>query len=209
MEASGDYIVDEKNKTVTLTEAGIAKAEKLLAHRLSRRPLRPDEHAAAPPRAAGPARAHPLPPRRRVHDQGRPGRDRRRVHRPADARPALERRPAPGGRGQGRREDRAREPDARDHHLPELLPHVRQAVGHDRHGRNRGAGVQQDLQARRDGHPDQQADAADRGTRPGLPHGRREVRAPSSPRSPSSRRRAGRCWSARSASRSPRRSRRC
>ena len=34
MEASGDYTVDEKNKTVTLTEAGIAKAEKLLAHRL-------------------------------------------------------------------------------------------------------------------------------------------------------------------------------
>jgi preprotein translocase subunit SecA len=34
MEASGDYTVDEKNKTVTLTEAGIARAEKLLAHRL-------------------------------------------------------------------------------------------------------------------------------------------------------------------------------
>ncbi|MGD9905439.1 MAG: preprotein translocase subunit SecA [Vicinamibacterales bacterium] len=34
MEASGDYTVDEKNKTVTLTEAGIAKAERLLAHRL-------------------------------------------------------------------------------------------------------------------------------------------------------------------------------
>ena len=34
MEASGDYTVDEKNKTVTLTEQGIAKAERLLAHRL-------------------------------------------------------------------------------------------------------------------------------------------------------------------------------
>ena len=34
LEASGDYTVDEKNKTVTLTEAGIAKAEQLLAHRL-------------------------------------------------------------------------------------------------------------------------------------------------------------------------------
>ena len=34
MEASGDYTVDEKGKTVTLTEAGIAKAEQLLAHRL-------------------------------------------------------------------------------------------------------------------------------------------------------------------------------
>ncbi len=34
LEASGDYVVDEKNKTVTLTEDGMAKAEQLLAHRL-------------------------------------------------------------------------------------------------------------------------------------------------------------------------------
>ncbi|HEX7484812.1 MAG TPA: preprotein translocase subunit SecA [Vicinamibacterales bacterium] len=34
LEATGDYIVDEKNKTVTLTESGMAKAEKLLAGRL-------------------------------------------------------------------------------------------------------------------------------------------------------------------------------
>jgi preprotein translocase subunit SecA len=34
LEASGDYTVDEKNKTVSLTEAGMAHAEKLLAHRL-------------------------------------------------------------------------------------------------------------------------------------------------------------------------------
>jgi preprotein translocase subunit SecA len=35
VEATGDYIVDEKHKTVTLTESGMAKAEKLLAHRMS------------------------------------------------------------------------------------------------------------------------------------------------------------------------------
>ena len=34
LEESGDYIRDEKHKTVTLTESGMAKAEKLLAHRL-------------------------------------------------------------------------------------------------------------------------------------------------------------------------------
>ena len=34
LEATGDYIVDEKHKTVTLTESGMAKAEELLAHRL-------------------------------------------------------------------------------------------------------------------------------------------------------------------------------
>jgi preprotein translocase subunit SecA len=34
LEATGDYIVDEKHKTVALTESGMAKAEKMLAHRL-------------------------------------------------------------------------------------------------------------------------------------------------------------------------------
>jgi preprotein translocase subunit SecA len=34
LEKTGDYIVDEKHKTVTLTESGMAKAERLLAHRL-------------------------------------------------------------------------------------------------------------------------------------------------------------------------------
>ena len=34
LEATGDYIKDEKHKTVTLTESGMVKAEQLLAHRL-------------------------------------------------------------------------------------------------------------------------------------------------------------------------------
>ena len=35
IEATGDYIVDEKHKTVTLTESGMAKAEKMLLHHLN------------------------------------------------------------------------------------------------------------------------------------------------------------------------------
>src|SRR5215510_297005 len=34
LEKTGDYIVDEKHKTVTLTESGMAKAEQMLAHRV-------------------------------------------------------------------------------------------------------------------------------------------------------------------------------
>src|ERR671918_306825 len=34
LETTGDFIVDEKHKTVTLTETGMAKAEQLLGHRL-------------------------------------------------------------------------------------------------------------------------------------------------------------------------------
>ena len=35
IETTGDYLKDEKHKTVTLTESGMAKAEKLLGHRLN------------------------------------------------------------------------------------------------------------------------------------------------------------------------------
>ncbi len=130
----------------------MAKAEKLLAHRLVaglERDVRPGEHAAAPPHPPGAAGAHPVQGRRGLHDQGRPGRHRRRVHRPTDAGPPLERWAAPGRRSQGEGQDRAREPDARHHHLPELLPQVQEALRHDRHRRDRGRGIRQDLQPRR------------------------------------------------------------
>ena len=35
LEQTGDYIIDEKHKTVTLTESGMAKAERLMKHRLA------------------------------------------------------------------------------------------------------------------------------------------------------------------------------
>jgi preprotein translocase subunit SecA len=35
LETTGDYLVDEKHKTVQLTESGMAKAEQMLAHRLA------------------------------------------------------------------------------------------------------------------------------------------------------------------------------
>ena len=132
-----------------------------------RQPLRPGEPRVAAPREPGAARAHALQARRQLPGRGRQGHHRRRVHRPHDAGPALVRRPAPGDRGQGRRRGPGREPDARHHHLPELLPHLQEAGGHDRHRRHRGGGVPQDLQARRHRRPDQQADG---------PQGRRRRR---------------------------------
>jgi preprotein translocase subunit SecA len=65
--------------------------------------------------------------------------------------------PPPGRRGQGRREDRAGEPDARLHHLPELFPPLPEAVRHDRHGADRGAGILRHLQDERGHHPDQRS----------------------------------------------------
>ena len=134
-------------------------------------PLRPQEHRPAPRHAAGAARPRALRARRRLHGRGRRGRDRRRVHRPEDARPPLVGRAAPGGRGQGRGQDPEREPDPRDDHLPELLPDVQEALGDDRHRGDRGQRVRRDLQARRDGDPHQPADGPRGQRRRDLPDG--------------------------------------
>ena len=94
-------------------------------------PARPRPDGEAARHAAGPARQGVLQARRRVRGQQQRGHHRRRVHRPADAGPALERGAAPGGRGP-REPDlppagarRRGEPDPRDDHLPELLPPLR------------------------------------------------------------------------------------
>ena len=116
---------------------------------LGREPLRPPAHRHAPPHQPGPPRPRPLPAGRGLRRQGRPDHHRRRVHGPPDARPALVGRPPPGDRGEGGAADPAGEPDPRHDHLPELLPDVRQARGHDGHRRHRGGGVREDLQARR------------------------------------------------------------
>ena len=54
---------------------------------------------------------------------------------------------APVGGSQGKRQDRAREPDAGHHHLPELFPHVQEIGRHDRYGGNGSHRVRQDLSA--------------------------------------------------------------
>ena len=105
----------------------------------------------------------------------RRGDDHRRVHRPHPRGPALVRGPAPGGRGEGGRRRPRGEPDARDDHAPELLPHVRQARRHDRHGAHRGERVHEDLQAAGGRHPDQQADGPGRPQRPDLQDQGRQV----------------------------------
>ncbi len=112
-----------------LTAAGLLKGEVALRRR--------ERHRRAP-RQPGAARPPAVPARQGLHRQGRRGDHHRRVHRPHDAGPSLFGRPAPGARGQGARADPAREPDAGLDHLPELLPHVRQARRHDRHGADRG-----------------------------------------------------------------------
>ena len=72
-------------------------------------------------------------------------------------------------------DDPEREPDARLDHVPELLPHVRQAGRHDRHRRHRGLRVPGDLRPRDGGDPAEQADHPPGRARPDLQDGAREV----------------------------------
>ena len=113
-----------------------------------RKPVRRRQHPPDAPPQRRAARARAVQARRRVHRAQRRGHHRRRVHRPHDGRAPLVRRPAPGGRGQGRRARARGEPDGRLDHLPELLPPLQQARRHDRHRRHRGAGVPADLRPR-------------------------------------------------------------
>ena len=148
------------------------------AHRRRRELLHARQHGMAPPDrqcAQGPS---PLPPRPRLRGSAqRRGGDRRRVHRPADDRPPVVRRAAPGRRGQGARQDQGREPDAGHDHLAELLQAVQEAGGHDRHGHDRGERVLQGLRPGRDRDPDQPAVDPAQLRRRDLPVRAREVGA--------------------------------
>ena len=122
--------------------------------------LRRRERLGRAPRQSGAARAQAVPARQGLHRAQRRGRHHRRVHRPHDAGPALFGRPASGAGGQGAPADPAREPDARLDHVPELLPHVREARRHDRHGAHRGRRVPRHLQSRSARSADQHAAVA-------------------------------------------------
>ena len=155
-----DYEVDEKQRTVTLTEVGMEKMEQLLRDAEPAQvglALRHRERLGRASRQPGAARAQAVPARQGLHRAQRRGRHHRRVHRPHDAGPALFGRPAPGARSQGAPADPAGEPDARLDHVPELLPHVREARRHDRHGADRGRRVPRHLQSRSGRSPDQHA----------------------------------------------------
>ena len=198
--ADFDYEFDEKHKTVSVTERGVAKAEKFLGidH------LYRAENGHLVNHLIQSLKAESLYKRDvdyavvdgevKIIDEftGRILEGRRwseGLHQAVEAKEGVAR---PGG-----------EPDARDDHAPELLPHVRQARRHDRHGADRGDRVHEDLQAagRRD--PDQPADGPRGPQRPGLQDQGRQVARGRARDRRSATRTASRCSSARSPSRSP------
>ena len=152
-----DFELDEKQRQVSLTEAGNERVEVMLAEKgLMKGSLYDIENVSLVHHINSALKAHKLFQRDRdyivkggevvIIDEftGRmmPG-------------PALLGRPAPGARGQGARRDPAREPDAGLDHLPELLPPLQEARRHDRHRLDRGERVPRHLRPRRHRDPDQ------------------------------------------------------
>ena len=186
-----DYIVDEKARTATLTARGIAKAEQ--AFNIEN--LADPENTTLSHHINQAIKAHGVMKKDidyvvkdgqviivdeftgrlmfgRRYNEGLP----------------------PGHRGQGARGGGQRVQDPGHHHLPELLPPVRQALRHDGHRYDRGGGVRHHLRAGHRGDPHQQAGAAHRPPRRGV-----QDRGPASSgrwstRSPSATRRASPCW---------------
>ena len=149
-----DYEVDEKFHTASPTESGVDKVERAIGVENLYAP----ENGQLVNHLIQAIKAKELlQARRRVRRDRRRGQDRRRVHRPHHGGPALVGRPAPGGRGQGERADPGGERHGRHGDDPELLPDVREARRHDRHGGHRGRRVPRDLRPRGRADPDQRA----------------------------------------------------
>ena len=139
-----DYEVDEEKRVVVPLETGIEQGRGGARHR---EPLR---RGAAEPRAPAVGGAQgqgAVQAGQGLHHPERRGEDRRRVHRSHPRGPALVGGHPPGRRGQGGREDQGGEPDPRHDHAAELLPHVRQARRHDRHGPDRGGRADEHVRA--------------------------------------------------------------
>ena len=133
-----DYTFDEKHRTATLTEEGVSKCEQLL----SLGNLYDPAHMDIIHHVYQGLRAHTL----FQNDVDYVVKDGEVVivdefTGRANARPPLVGWSAPGGRSQGRRQDRARKPDARHDHVPELFPHVQETLRHDRDGGNRSSRI--------------------------------------------------------------------
>ena len=98
--------------------------------------------------------------------------------------------------------DQGRDADAGDDHAAELLQALQEARRHDRHGHDRGRRVLEDLQARRRDDSHQPAAQARERSGRDLPHRTTRNGTPSSRKFAKCTRRGGRCWLARSRSKS-------
>src|SRR5262249_42022726 len=168
-----DYEVDEKQRTVTLTEVGMEKMEQMLRSNdlLKGQSLYDVENVSTVHHVNQALRAHKLFHRDKdyivrngevvIIDEftGRmmPGR-------------RYSEGPAEGGGAKGPPPNQAGNQDAALDHFQELLPNVGEVGGHDGHRHDRGGRVHRHLQPRSDRSADQHADGTGRRRRRGLSH---------------------------------------
>ena len=108
LEKEKHYTVDEKGKTASLTDEGVLYVEE----QLGIENLYDTANITAQHHVLQSLKAHTVFRR----DVDYIVKD--------DGRTPVQRRPASGSRSQGTRHRRRREPDPRQHHVPELFPHV-------------------------------------------------------------------------------------
>ena len=168
-----DYEVDEAKKTVVPTEEGIGRVEEPLSVIEPLRARQPELRPPAPGRAAGQGAVQA---RRRLRGGRRRGEDRRRVHRPHPRRPALERRSAPGGRGQGGRARQGGEPDLATVTLQNYFRMYEKLSGMTGTAATEAGRVRAHVRARGRLDPHQPADGPCRRARPHLQDRRGQVR---------------------------------
>ena len=145
-----DYEIDEKQKTVALTDGGNEHLEALLAEAglLGGHELYDMHNISVVHHANQALRAHTL----FRHDTDYIVKNNQVIIIDEFTGRMMEGRrysdgPAPGAGGQGRRRDPDGKPDRRVDHVPELLPHVSEACRHDRHGDDGSVGIPRYLQA--------------------------------------------------------------
>ncbi len=174
-----DYEIDEKQRTVNLTEVGNERVEALLrAAGLLKEgfALRGRQRDPRPSRQSGVARAQAVPARQGLYRSQRRSRHRRRIHRPHDARPALFGGAASGARSQG--EASTVQPEnvtLASITFQNYFRLYKKLAGHDRHGGDRGRRIRRDLQTDRRRNPDASAGQPPRRGRRGLSHRRGEA----------------------------------
>ena len=148
-----DFDMDEAKKTIDATETRPGEDRGHARASTTSTPTR-SGHAARTTCSQAHQGPVPVPPRRGLRRGERRGHHRRRVHRPPHVRPPLLRGPAPGAsRPRSACIVREENQTLATITLPELLPPVREALRHDRHGHDRGRRVPRDLQAAGRGHP--------------------------------------------------------
>lgn len=138
-----DYTHEEKEKTVNLTDEGVAKAEKFFGVQN----LTDLDNTALNHYINQAMKANVIMKKgRRLHRAGRTGAYRRRIHRSRYDGTSFQRRAASGNRSERKRKGTKRKPHSCDDYPSKLLPPLQKTVGYDGYGEDGRRRIPEHLQ---------------------------------------------------------------